>query len=534
MPSGRVFSQVFVAFLLGTATLAALLATEDGYGYALDEATYRWVAQESREWSAKLGEPSLGKSLNPLRIEQKCHFLEPPGSKPGQPHSNFNLPASIHVLNTGWLLGGWRSDELSRLRFGSELLFALTIGGLVWKLSGREGLIPAVGAGLGVVLCPRVFGHAHLAATETTLVCFWIWAVVAVASVVENRGSITAAAVAVGLLAATKLTAWPACAMMVVWAVARRRDRRIALAFWLIAGSAAVVYSLTPNLWHDPINGLKWYLKQAAENPWKIPAHFGGRTYTEGMPWWSGLAVLFATTPIAVLLLSAASLPRIRTDRLTELLWLNVVLLMSMRVGGLVPSHDGERQFLPAMAMLGILAGLEGGRWIQSALHRTAEHPPRPFMALLVAFVCFAGPATESWIHRRHGLCFFNRAVGGLSGAEKLGFEVSYWVETMTDAEWKRMLEPLPLGSTVFLRPDHPGWPELVRWGVIPEHVTLADKPQDADYFLLYAKKAAYWVPSADGKTMVSTDLAKMQASGPAIRELRLHGVRLASLHRRP
>ena len=532
MPSGRVFLQVFVAFLLGTATLAALLATEDGYGYALDEATYRWVAQESRDWSTSLGEPSLAKSLNPFRIEQKCHFLEPPDSRPGQPHSNFNLPASIHVLNTGWLLGGWRLDELSRLRFGSELLFALTIGGLVWKLSGSEGLIPAVGAGLGVVLCPRVFGHAHLAATETTLVCFWIWAVVAVANVVEHRGTITAAAIAIGLLAATKLTAWPACAMMVVWAVVSRTDRRFTLAFWLIAGSAAVVYVLTPNFWHDPINGLQWYLLQAADNPWKIPAYFGGRTYSEGMPWWSGLAVLFATTPIAVLLLSAFSLPAIRKDRLTELLWLNVALLMSMRVGGLVPSHDVERQFLPAMALLGMLAGLQGGRWVQSLLQRTAVRSPSPFSASFITSYPHRGPGFGKLDLSPTGTLFLQPRGRRVIRSGKAWLRGLLLVRDHDELRVEANARTVAAGKQSLSSSRSP---RLAGTGALGRYsrACVARRQAGRRRLLLAVCEESRLLGAVrrwqhDGSDRSS----RMQANGPAIRELRMHGVRMASLHR--
>jgi len=528
LPGGRIFRQALAAVLLGSATLAALLWTEPDYGYALDEATYRWVAQEARAWSAAFVKNPLGDSIRPFTIQQRCHFLEPPGSRPNQPHSNFNLPASIHVLNAGWAIGGWRASELSRLRFGSELLFALTIGGVVWRLSAREGLLPAAGAAFGIVLCPRVFGHAHLAATETTLVCFWIWAIIAVVEVVERRGSVAAAAIALGLLAATKLTAWPACAMMVAWSAWHAKDRRRRLIFWLVVGAAAVVYVLTPNLWNEPVSGLRRYLTQAAANPWKIAAYFGGQATTEGMSRWSGALTLLATTPGTVWLLAAAALPYARLDRLAQLLWLNLGLLLAMRIGGLVPAHDGERQFLPVLAMMGLLAGLQGGRLVR----RIARS--RPILAALASAVFLLEPAGESWVYRGHGLSYYSRAVGGLHGAaETFGFEVSYWFEAMTDAEWRRFLEPLPPGSRVFLRPDHPGWPELVQWGVIPEHVSPASAPEQADYYLLYAKKAAYWVPSGDGKSMVRTDLADMQHSAPALYELRFQGVRLASLHQR-
>src|SRR5206468_2608911 len=131
--------------------------------------------------------------------------------------------------------------------------------------------------------------------------------------------------------------------------------------------------------------------------------------------------------------------------------------------------------------------GLQAGRWAR-ALAFLDERWRGPVLAIAILLASAAEPAAESWVYRGHGLCYYNRAVGGFAGAEALGFEVSYWFEAMTDEEWRRFLDPLPAGSKVFLRPDHPGWPDLVRWGVIPDHVTLADAPEQADYYLLYAK----------------------------------------------
>jgi hypothetical protein len=179
------------------------------------------------------------------------------------------------------------------------------------------------------------------------------------------------------------------------------------------------------------------------------------------------------------------------------------------------------------MAMIGMLAGVETARFIWLAW--LTQRWLVPFWLAAVVWE----PVLELWFYRHHGLSYFvARPLGGLRGAEGRGFEVSYWFEAMTNEEWKRMLEPLPEGSKVFLRPDHPGVPELVKWGVIPKHVTIVGAPEEAEYFLLYSKKAAYWTPSQDGKTMLRTNLADMQAKSQAIREVSFFGVRLASLHR--
>jgi hypothetical protein len=124
--------------------------------------------------------------------------------------------------------------------------------------------------------------------------------------------------------------------------------------------------------------------------------------------------------------------------------------------------------------------------------------------------------------------------VGGLPGAAKAGFEVSYWFEAMTDNDWRRMLDALPPGSRVFLRPDHPGLPDLKAWGVWPKHVEDAPTPESATHYLLYGRKASYWLPDPNTGRLAPTDLAVHEARGAALSEVRFLNVRLAAIVQKP
>ena len=95
-------AQWAAAAVVFAALLAALRATERDYGYALDEATYRWVAAEVREWFAELPRRSLGESFARAELARRWHFLEDPATRPADRHSNFNLPGNVHVQNLGW------------------------------------------------------------------------------------------------------------------------------------------------------------------------------------------------------------------------------------------------------------------------------------------------------------------------------------------------------------------------------------------------------------------------------------------------
>jgi hypothetical protein len=138
-------------------------------------------------------------------------------------------------------------------------------------------------------------------------------------------------------------------------------------------------------------------------------------------------------------------------------------------------------------------------------------------------------PAADSFVYRRHALSYYNRLIGGLLGASQRGFETSYWFESATSEVWRKVCNTLPPGARVFFRPDHPGLEFLKRQGLWREDLRSVG-PDEADYFLLTARRAAYLVQDPATGRWQPTDLVHVLEQAPAAVEVRFFGVRLLAL----
>jgi hypothetical protein len=548
-----------IAVALGTIAALAVGLTWDDYGYATDEPTYRWVAAEFRTWLGTM--PARGSAaFTPAAIAEGCHFLEDPAGRPAGRHSNFNFPASVHVINLGRLLGFGLSPRNAD-RMGSMILFGLLVGAVFLTFSRHDSPSHGLLAAGFVALSPRVFGHAHLAGTELPMITFWTLGLLAAIHALPPRDRASSAgptgdepalgtshstaiaaigarrpgwpilfALFAGLAAATKLNCWLAAAPIGLWLLLVRPGGWLRCVGWSLVLVPALVIGLTPNLWHDPIGGLSQCLRTTLTNPWKIAAVWGGRAFTGDMPGLATLSIVALTTPVATLGFGLLGALLGWRDRARPLVIVNLITVVGARLAGLMPQHDVDRQFLPAWVFLAILAGLTvadlvrwlTGRW--RGMLRTAAFGVLGSLGLLE-------PALETWTYRGHGLCYFNAIAGGIEGADRAGHELSYWQETMTDERWSSLFAGLADGTRVFLRPDHPGMDELRAEGVIPPRVTIVGAPEEADVMLLTARRAAAAVPDANGR-FVLTDLVRRLRQDPAIREVRWRGVRLAGLFR--
>lgn len=293
-----------------------------------------------------------------------------------------------------------------------------------------------------------------------------------------------------------------------------------------------MIIALTPNLWHDPIGGLAQYLSTASSNPWQIATYYLGEGYAGRLPASSALVLLATMMPVSLLCLSLLGMGGFF---FSSHLWAvagPTLLLLLARMAGFVPTHDGERQFLPVFYGVAVLSGFGFERLVGWCLDTWLPvGKVRSTLSAGLGVLLLVEPMTDLWAYRGHGLVYYNRAIGGLRGASERGLEISYWFETMSRENWKDLLGELPLGANVFLRPDHPGLEELKRWGVWREDLRSVG-PEEADYYLLYAKRAAYFVPDKETGRLVPTDLGWIAEYGPMEKEIRFEGVRLVGLKR--
>lgn len=512
--------------LLGVVAFASLWFTLDDYGYAIDEASYLWVAREERAWFADFFGPAGWSALSAEGLARRWHFLEPPGQAAG--HSNFNLPVAMHLLNVGWLIGHSFLDELTTHRLASVLLFSLTVVAAARVLSTSVNLVAGIVGGTLLIAMPRVFGHAHLAATETPLGSFWTLTVLGLISLAAQRTTPPwVLALLLSLTMATKLSGWFLAPLVLAsLLMIRPVGGRWGIVLCVVL-PALFIFALTPTLWHDPIGGMVRYVKAVRANPWTIPTFYLGQGFDGRLPPESAWVMLAVTTPIFSLLMGCAGI----WVGVRDLRWwiplLSALILPIASTLGFLPTHDGERHLLPAQYSWALLAAVSVGLFWE----RVGPSKVKRSLVLLVCAIGLLEPISETWRYRAHGLCFYNRAVGGLRGAADLGFEISYWFEALPNDGWRELLADLPAGSSVFLRPDHPGLDDLRRWGVWRSDLRSVG-PGEADYELLYLKRAAYLVPSEVPGRMAWTDLGERAENGPALRERRFDGVRIVGLHR--
>jgi len=131
------------------------------------------------------------------------------------------------------------------------------------------------------------------------------------------------------------------------------------------------------------------------------------------------------------------------------------------------PKYDGIRLFLPAAAGLAVMGGMgmdRVARWLESVLRI-----PTPLTALGVSLLS-AGSLVS--VHP-HYLSYYSPTVGGLPGAERLGFELTYWGEclgpevlrTLNEEHGVRLLLADPVGGNVC--------PLSERMGLVPEDMKM-------------------------------------------------------------
>ena len=118
------------------------------------------------------------------------------------------------------------------------------------------------------------------------------------------------------------------------------------------------------------------------------------------------------------------------------MIWpLSWLTLMIVRALPNAPGHDGIRLFLPSIASLAILAGLGAG-WLGERCRTGRLRLIATVLIVAAIGECLVGiarlyPYTDS---------YYNSAIGGLKGAERAGFEVTYYWEAAGPEflEWAR------------------------------------------------------------------------------------------------
>ena len=481
----RYVGPLLIAVVAAVATLATIAPDGNGPGVTCDELYH---VHQGKQLVTALRQQGLAFFL-PVNIDR--NFPWRPGGPPVQSPLGY------------WILGGTHylfdpaPDDPSVLsitaaRFAPAMAFALLILIVGAWVAQREGWLAGTVAAAAVALMPRLFGHAHLAALDMLTTLFFVAAVLAVAQAARGdriwqyalAGVVWGMAMLVrlhGLLVALPVIVW------LLWRLHRRwrggyvvtpeatgemspqkwawyvRWRFVpSLAAWLAGGGLTLLVGW-PWLWLTPLARFHQYVASGSDRQ-MLHVFYAGQIWGDrSVPWHYPWVMFAVTVPLGLLVLGLIGVWAVlRSGPLApshvsgfSKEWRSPLNTLWQEEGPLLfgtiffmlfvfscpgtPVYDGERLFLMVFPLWAIWVGI-GAQWLSCRIGFRKFIP-----AAILTFVTLQGIGLV--IYYPCHLSYYSLLVGGLTGAERLGFEVTYWGDTVR--------EPM-LAEAARLSPDKP------------------------------------------------------------------------------
>ncbi|QDT53790.1 Dolichyl-phosphate-mannose-protein mannosyltransferase [Caulifigura coniformis] len=439
-------------------------------------------------------------------------------------------------------------------RPASAIAFALTVFIAGWFLQKWFGPLAGNAAAFAVAILPRQFAHAHLASLETFIGLAYAACVFVTAdrctlkSAPPGWRSFVLPGVLFGLALLTKMQAVFLGPAVGVWALTQWKLKAVPRVALFGAVGLAVFFIGWPWLWLDPLAHVKEYFARTTERQTLYCFYWGERWADADVPWHYPWVMFAVTVPIGLHLLATLGLWRSRSlqfqapvefppsptvadtphttrswgidPRVQLILWAIVVPLAVFTKPG-IRVYDGERLFGVVFPLWGALAGLGAAILLR-------RFPGRTTAGLLTV-----GLAAQAWgipALNPFQLSYYNALTGGLAGADRLGFERSYWMEGLTDSFQREIVAKIPRGSRIDVAPVlHPIYlPHLLRQSPILQAAGISLAPYDdkrpdgSPYVLLFQRRADPWT-SLDPPPAGTTILDEVKRSGvPLVTLLKL------------
>lgn len=158
------------ALALAALAFLSVFFTYTGFGHSWDEALYLKGAESAADWTARAATGDAG-MLSADEIAR--HWgKRADGEDPLHPEVG---PVPKLVMGLGITqLTAHGFDPMVASRLPVAVAFALTVALLYWVGVRAYGRVGGTAAALMYALMPRVFGHAHIAASETLLAFFTV------------------------------------------------------------------------------------------------------------------------------------------------------------------------------------------------------------------------------------------------------------------------------------------------------------------------------------------------------------------------
>ena len=363
--------------------------------------------------------------------------------------------------------------SVARARVGSAAAFALTVGLLVGCGSLWFGRVAGLAAGVCLVVMPRAFGHAHLAALETVTNLFVLLCLCGVARWWDPRAGSLKRPALCGLLLGLALLCKVQGALLVptvaAWAAFHAGREHGWRQAWRAVGPVAVFGGVGlivflagwPYLWLNHGEHIPQFVGTIVDRA-PVRNYYLGTVWNgdgpDPTPWHYPLVMTLATVPVGVTALAAfalttgepgASAPSAFRSRLAARFAEPRFTLFAAAFAvplGLVCTrgeslYDGTRLWLVVLPPLALLAGVGAGKLFD----RLTAWRPKLAAPALVGLLALQG-VNVVWMSPVW-LSSYSLAVGGLWGADRLGFERNYWGDAVTRELLEAADEALPPGE---------------------------------------------------------------------------------------
>jgi hypothetical protein len=440
-------------------------------------------------------------------------------------------------------------------RFGSAIAYALTV--FLIGICGTRwyGRAAGIAAALSMILIPRLFGHAHLAALESSIDLAYAAVVLYLAdrsvANISNRnpdqsGMMRIAAVAgllFGLALLTKIQAVFLPIPISIWMLCIWRRRAVVpLTLFGLVG-LLVLLAGWPWLWSAPWDRTLHYFGRAADRAPIYAWYFGRAIADKDLPWHYPWLMFAATVPLGLHLLGGVGLYSMRpgnvraaepidstgappgppTARDVLLVLCGAFPLVMFSLPG-VAVYDGIRLFSVVYPLWCLVIGRGAGVLFASLQRRlTSSRSGWVLAGILSAQAAGLFTTAPCW------LSHYNLLVGGLAGADRLGLPVTYWGDSITLELLKSTAAHVPHGATLCSAPTLHAfqWPEVLQQTPELQQRDLKLVPYDerapaSDYLLIFRRQE--YLPD---------DLRGDWSDWETLSSIRRDGVMLAALLKR-